>query len=445
MNNDKVGFGKLLAWSTRTISSGIQAVLLSFLIIYCTNALGMDPILVGTILMFSKLLDGVTDLFAGYIVDKTKTRFGKGRPYEFAILGLWLTTWLLFSVPENASNLLKGVWIFVTYSAAQSIFTTLLNANQNVYMVRSFRSEKQYVTLNSIGGLITTFGVIIFNVIFPIFEAKIIYSASGWSQLIGFIAIPLTILGMMRFLFVKEKVVHEEVAKEIIVFKDMLDVLKHNKYIYIVAMITLLGATQASMGISNYYFLYIVGNVEISGVMSLFGVVAMLTLAFYPLIMKKLSAARLIQLGYLFVIPGGIIGFFAKGNLPALAIGGIFMGIAMLPVSFMNNLLIIECATYNEWKGRHRMEGTLTSFVGFANKVGSAFGSYLLGVLLAFSHFNGTQKIQSDSALLMIRSIYALYPLVIGLLIIFILWFYKLDKLAPEMEKDIVEAQLNNR
>lgn len=55
-----------------------------------------------------------------------------------------------------------------------------------------------------------------------------------------------------------------------------------------------------------------------------------------------------------------------------LATGNILMGMGTLPISMMGPLLIIECADYNEWCGRPRMEGTLGSINGFANKIGSA-------------------------------------------------------------------------
>ena len=80
-----------------------------------------------------------------------------------------------------------------------------MNAAGTPYMVRAFNNEQAYIKLNSIGGLITTFGVIIFNVIFPMFYAKIIFDASGWGKLVGTIAIPLCIIGLLRFFFIPEK------------------------------------------------------------------------------------------------------------------------------------------------------------------------------------------------------------------------------------------------
>lgn len=64
--------------------------------IFCTNVLGMNSALVGTLLMVSKLFDGFTDLLAGFLIDNTKSKWGKARPYEIAVIGVWGCSVLLF-------------------------------------------------------------------------------------------------------------------------------------------------------------------------------------------------------------------------------------------------------------------------------------------------------------------------------------------------------------
>lgn len=71
--------------------------MLGYATFYCTDVLQLAPALVGTLFMVSKIFDSFTDIVAGFIVDRTQTRWGKGRPYEIFMLFLWLSTWLLFS------------------------------------------------------------------------------------------------------------------------------------------------------------------------------------------------------------------------------------------------------------------------------------------------------------------------------------------------------------
>ena len=87
--DDKVGFGGLMIWNSRAISTAIFVLVSSFLMIYCTDTLKIPAAMVSMILVASKVLDGITDMFAGFIVDRTETRWGKARPYEIFIVGLW--------------------------------------------------------------------------------------------------------------------------------------------------------------------------------------------------------------------------------------------------------------------------------------------------------------------------------------------------------------------
>lgn len=435
-NPDKIPFGKFMAWNSSGASLAVQYILLTYLQIYCTNALGLNAAIVGTLLMASKLIDGVTDIVAGYLIDNTNTKLGRGRPYGLAILGVWVCTWLLFSTPQGLGATAKYAWVVVFYILAQAVFATLLNASQTVYMVRAFHNDQKYVTLTSIGGLVTTFVVIVFNVIWPNLEEPIVDSAPGWSRVVLILAIIFGVIGIMRFLFVKEEAVLDADSEKI-KLRDILELLKHNKYVYCIALMLLLSNLVAGMGVSSYYYLYIVGDISIQGVMSLFTVLAMLTMMFYPKLLKKVSPRKLVVIGCTAAAVGGIINFFARDNLALLAIGSIVSGIGFLPISYLLGLFIIECADFNEWKGRPRMEGSISSVTSLATKIGTALGSFFLGIMMNASHFDGMAQVQTGSALTMIRFLFGLANTVFYVLIIIVLQFYKLDRLKPQISEEL--------
>lgn len=153
--DNKLGFGKLLLWQTSSVSVALSTLVLGFVTIYCTDTLGLEPVLVGTLFMVSKFVDGVTDVVAGFIIDRTQTRWGKGRPYEIFMVFLWLSTWLLFSCPVGFSTVAKCVWIFFMYVFMNAVCTTFLNGNNVVYMVRAFKSKEQQVKLTAYGSFFT--------------------------------------------------------------------------------------------------------------------------------------------------------------------------------------------------------------------------------------------------------------------------------------------------
>lgn len=123
-NNNKIGMGKFWGWQARAISMGCMTIVMGYLTIFCTDTLMLPAGLVGTLLLISKVTDGITDLIAGYLIENTKTRWGKARPYELFIIALWLCTWLLFTCPENVSTVVKCIWIFIMYTLVNSIFAT---------------------------------------------------------------------------------------------------------------------------------------------------------------------------------------------------------------------------------------------------------------------------------------------------------------------------------
>ena len=109
---EKVGLGKLILWNSSSCSVALSTLMLGYATFYCTDVLQLAPALVGTLFMVSKIFDSFTDIVAGFIVDRTQTRWGKGRPYEIFMLFLWLSTWLLFSCPTSFATAAKCIWIF---------------------------------------------------------------------------------------------------------------------------------------------------------------------------------------------------------------------------------------------------------------------------------------------------------------------------------------------
>jgi Na+/melibiose symporter-like transporter len=219
---------ELLTWSASGFSNTMNFMALSFLTIYCTDMLGLNAALVGTLLLASRILDGITDVFAGYIVDKTNTKLGRGRPYEFCMIGVWACTVLLFSCPVGWEVPVKCAWILTMYAFVNSIFKTLLAAGTTPYMVRAFNNQQKYVSLTSYGGLISMLGAVVINVAFPIMMGSLATSPQGWTTMILIVAIPGIVLGMLRFFFVKEKY-DVDVKTEKINFNDVLTVLKTTK------------------------------------------------------------------------------------------------------------------------------------------------------------------------------------------------------------------------
>jgi Na+/melibiose symporter-like transporter len=162
---------------------------------------------------------------------------------------------------------------------------------------------------------------------------------------------------------------------------------------------------------------------------------------FFPKIIKKHSISFVVSMGAASGLIGSFFNFIGGSNLILLAIGFIFSGLAMLPTSYLVPLMILNCGTYNEWKGLDRLDGTMGSTRFFMDKVGSGVGSALLGFLLGASGYNGSAATQTVSALTLIRASYSVIPFVVYVLILIVIRFYKIDKMLPQIEKDLAERR----
>lgn len=255
-------------WTSRGVSLGINVILIMQLTYYCTDMLGMTPALVGSLLLASKLFDGVTDLIVGFIIDKTNTRFGKARPYEVCIVLVWIFTILLFSTP-NLSMAGKAVFIFIMYTLINSVCATFLNGTDAVYLARSVRSEKNRVSVMSFNGAILMTFSIVMGMVLPQLIAGIGTTKIGWTIIAAGMGIPLAIIGMLRFVFVKEVAVaphnnRDKNENDSLPFKKGLKCVFSNKYIWILAMLVFIANLITNIGtaVQTYYFKYIIGNIE---------------------------------------------------------------------------------------------------------------------------------------------------------------------------------------
>lgn len=440
----KLPVGKFFAWKSRDVSvASITVIVTGYLSIFCTDTLGMEPAVVGMVLLISKFVDVITDFIAGYMVDNTNTKLGKGRPYELSIIGSWFCTVLLFSCPTNWEMPAKIAWLFCMYILVFSVFNSFLGACHNPYMIRAFK-EKQIVTkIASYGGVVTMLGSAIVSITFPIVMGKLATSAGGWRTIILIYAIPLALIGLLRFIFIKEDTSIDvgKNAKKVNI-KEVLTMFRTNKYAWFYAGIVGLYNLTVGMSVNTFYFKYIVGDVSKISLISMLSILMLPVMFIFPKLMKKLKVSNLIEMGVGIAIVGYFILFIAGANLPLLVLGNVLTSMATLPICYLGVVVIMELATFNQWKGMPRMEGSTNIISNFATKAFNGIGIGLQGLLLsAFGYLSSTDDAlltQPDSALVAIRLLYSLVPMCIYVIIIFFaLKLGKLEKQLPQIEAEL--------
>lgn len=190
------------------------------------------------------------------------------------------------------------------------------------------------------------------------------------------------------------------------------------------------------MGINTYFFTHVMGNIKLMSTASAISIVALPLLAVFPALMKRMTKSMLVQVGCIAYIIAGLLWFFCYSSYPTVLIGFVFVGIASLPITYMTDLMMLDCGTYNAHVSGKRMDGTIGAIKGFLGKVGGAFGIALLGILLDVGGYDGALSVQPDSAKLMIRVLMGGVPVVIFAAIAIMMMFYKVDRMLPELEKE---------
>ncbi|MCH5269638.1 MAG: MFS transporter [Lachnospiraceae bacterium] len=435
-NPDHVPFGKLLAWQMRPISLGAVTIITMYLSLYCTDTLGMPAALVGTLLMASKIFDGVTDIFAGWLIDNTKTKWGKARPYELSIIGVWVCMFALFATSDTWSMTAKSAWLFIMYTLIFSVFQTLLNAAETPYIIRAFKTPLAVTKVSAYGGIIVTLGSMVISVSFPILVGTMGNSTAGWRKLIAMYAIPLVCLGLLRFLFVKEENdVVEDNKDDRVKIKDILQVITSNKYVWLMGLACMVPQLATSLSAGTYYFTWIVGDIGKYSAIQMVSMLSLILIILFPTLMKKFSAMQLIGASAVIAIAGYVLCFFSGANMLLIAVGFFLSSMITLPTSYMKAPIIMQISDYNEYNGKPRMEATMAAVANFLNKIGSAFGSFLLGIMLTMGGYDGNLDVQPDGAIMMIRLLFSFVPAAIMVVVIICtIAFRPLDKFSREKE-----------
>lgn len=442
---DRLPFFKFLAWKSSDVASAAAFLLCTnYLSMFCTDFLGLTPAVVGTILLVSNIIDFITDFIGAIIVDNTNTKWGRGRPYELSIVGVTICTILLFATPNSWSNTVKILWVFFVYTFEFGVFNTLRVAGGNPYTIRAWKNNRKVIgKISSYGGFVTTLGSMVISTTFPTMMAKMATSAEGWLPLVAMYMVPLTLISTLRFIVVKEDTSIDAGKHVKVDFKMILTLMKKNKYAWLYAGIIFLFNTITSMGTITYYWKYIVGDTSMMGIVSIFGTLMLPLMLIFPILLKKFAPAQIIGAATVISAVGYAMNFFAGSSIPMLLGAGLLSAFAMLPISYLTFMLVMDLASYNEYLGMPRMEASLGAvFNGFGQQLGQGVGAAVTGFMLTAAGYVAAEGdaivAQPDSAIAMIRTLHSFVPAILMILTgVCAFLMVKLSRQMPQIEAEV--------
>ncbi|MEW4428091.1 glycoside-pentoside-hexuronide (GPH):cation symporter [Paenibacillus pabuli] len=421
--------------------------LIGMLTYFYTDKVGIAAATVGTIMLITKFINAIADLLMGRIVDATKSKYGKARPW---ILWMALPTLasiiLLFTVPAEASSTVKTFYALATVAFASAIVYTGIAIPFGSLMAIRTRSVEER---GKMGLTRTIFGYII-GMIIAIALIPITNMLGGDQKAWIIVAVVLGIVSfislILTFLASKENNAGASIVEsDNIPFWESIKLLFQNKYwvimLFAQLLINMLYTLNGSTGI--YYTKYILGNENLIGIMGAVGLVPVfLGFVMVGPMIKKFGLTRTARIGMILGIVSSLIRCFMPYNfIAAIVLGGIAT-LATIPMMAVGGVLVNNTVEYGEWKTGKRLVGMVNSANSFGVKIGTGLAAAMIGWILAMGSYDGALVTQADSAITSILVLTVYLPLVIFVLTYLCLRKYDLDEKYPQIVKEL-EERLN--
>jgi len=434
-NNEKLPFGFIPLWASKSISVGMSGLLMMQFTFYATDVVGLDTGLVGALLLLVKLLDAAIGLVVGFLVDKTHTRLGKGRPYELFLIPMWACIVLLFSTPDFGMAG-KIIYVFAFYSLGNGVFATLLGGGEVAYLGRAVQSDHQRAKVTSVSGVLVMLICTIGSVILPQLMATWGTQTGGWQKIALAYALPMCVIGMLRVINIKEKPTRSTSANnQGMRVKEGLSLIFWNKYVFVLAPAALLcNLTQTTSTIvATYYFTYIIKDLGLMSYVSMIGLITPLVLLLFPVAIRTIGGMNFVRIGLILGVVGNLLKLIDLTNVPLLVISQLLANTGLSTLTMMQGYFVLQSIDYGERKFGKRVEGLSSAVNGLYAKVGAGLASVMIGGLMSLAGYVNLDSRQPAAALNTIIALYSWIPAVLCVLMLITVHFYDLEKIKKDV------------
>lgn len=440
---NKLGYG-----SGDLAGNMVYAFLSSFVMLYLTNTVGLNPGIIGTLIMVSKLFDGVSDIFFGTMIDKTKSKLGKARPWMlYAYIGCAVTLVANFAIPASLGRTAQYAWFFIAYTMLNAVFFTANNIAYASLVTFCTRNSKERVEMGSFRFIFAFSTSLIIQSVTVQFVRALGNGASAWKTVAIIYAVIGLIVNTISVFSIKE-LPEEELAKD----KDQEEkyslieaakLLVSNKYYLMICgtyVCQQIYTAMLNMGI--YYMIYILKNEDLYSVFSwAINIPVIIAMCITPMLVERMKGLYRMNLaGYILGTAGrvGVIIAGYMGSVPLMIVFTAVAALGMAPWQGDMGAVVASCSEYT-WltKGKH-IDGTMYSCTSFGTKIGGGIGVALCGWLLDISGFVKTSAVQPTSCINMLYVMYLWIPMLLSLCITFIMSRMNVEganeKLRAQME-----------
>ncbi len=353
----------------------LNAVLATYLNVYYTDVLKLTGLWGGAFLVvfpiISKIIDAITNVVMGYIIDRTHTKEGKARPWLLLSAPLLaITGILLFTVPSG-SQTVQAIWVMVSYNLFYSFAYTIFNMSHNLMVPLSTRNTTQRGGLSVFNQIATIMmsGILV-ALVFPMVIMPMIgVDKLKWITLMSILSVLALPLTLLEYYFTKERVTLENQDKEetSVPFVKQLKAIFTDKYMLIIYAYFLIYTFGTSIkNLSLVYFCnYVLGTYNDGITQTLISVIGGIPMgigifAVWPLA-KKFGKRNVTLVGFILYAIGSAVCWMFPTSMVIMLVGQFIKNIGGLPCAYVFMALFADVLDHVEWKAGFRCDGIAMS------------------------------------------------------------------------------------
>lgn len=411
-----------LSFGLGTLGRDMTAAMVSmFLMYYLTEVLDVTGSMVAavtTILVVMRIFDAVNDPFMGVIVDNTRSRWGKFKPWITGGALLWgLTTVLMF-----VDTGLQGVAFLVVFTLvylAWEISYTINDISFYGLLPSLTRSQKEREAIGVIARICANIGL--FSVVAGIVPVTTLLGERlgslqrGWFTLAVVLAVVMVAFQALTVVFARQRV---EVPAEHTPLRDLAKVIGRNDQLLWVTlgMLLFMAGYTGTTSLGIYYFKYVYGDEGMYSVFAIvLGVAQLAGLAVFPLVAKVLRRRAIHLVATVLCVTGLLVFALAGQNMLVIGVAGVLLFVGQAFIQLLMLMFVADCVEYGEWKLGRRNESVTFSLQPFIYKGSNALGTALVGIALLTSGISdiASPEDMTDAGVTVFKVVMMVIPMVL--------------------------------
>lgn len=430
----------------------LVANLIGQLSYFYTDKVGLAVGSVGAVMLISKLVDALTDLWFGNVIDHSK---GGNKKYYRWVLRMMVPysvlALLLFCVPIQAGQIPALIYACVTNILLSAVCGTLMGTPLSAVMVVRTNSQSERENM----GVFRAVGSYASGMVMAIFTIPVTNMLGGtqsaWIKFGAIIALVVLLFLTICYLngrhakLVEETVVNSsEPEEETIPLKDAISILFKNKYWIILVLFNLITQITNSISASSgaYYCKWIFGNDNLVAMAGSFGFFATLIgFAVSKPVIAKLGVRRTINLGVIGAAVSAALRCVMPDNLTVYIAAGVAGSLIQIPLMCLYGVLLSMVIDYNEYQYGYKLVGVSSGAIGIGTKIGSGLGTVILSACLALGAYDATLEAATTSMKYGIYAYANYFPLVINLGLYLMFRKFDLDEKLPAIQEELARRR----